>query len=116
MVTEELEQFFIIIDQYLDLLADTLISMHIMKQAHLLYTPSSWIDDVFRNSLAYIQAKREKIISEEKLIKVLQAKNHGVIKLVGDKDKWTSIASSSIPVRASIEIDKISQEELPLYV
>lgn len=109
------EEFFYKADQFLELLDDTLISMDIMNDAHLLENPSSWIDDVFRSSLAFIQAKQDKSFSEEQMIEILKARNSGVIRLAGGEEKWYSIASSSVPLRANLAIeDRI--DELLSYI
>lgn len=71
----------------------------------MLENSSSWIDDVFRSSLAFIQAKQDQSFSEEKIIEILKARNSGVIKLAGEGTKWHSIASSSVPLRASLVIE-----------
>lgn len=102
---QKVMEFFSEADQFLELLDDTLISMDIMNEANVLENSSSWIDDVFRSSLAFIQAKQDQSFSEEKIIEILKARNSGVIKLAGEGTKWHSIASSSVPLRASLVIE-----------
>ena len=96
----------------LDLIDDTLISMNLRKRAQDLQDCSTWIDDVFRGSLAYIQAKNYEKITQEKVIEILKARNRGVIKLADSPEKWKSIASSSVPLRASLFIDEHFEEIL----
>lgn len=103
--TEEGKKFFENSNRLLDLLDDTLISMDIKQSVNSLDDCTSWIDDVFRHSLAYIQAESASDFSKEKIIDVLKARNKGVIKLAGDCCKWKAIACSSIPLNASIYID-----------
>ncbi len=67
---------------------------------------STWIDDAFRGSLAYIQAKNSQEITQKQVIDILKARNQGVIKLSGSQQKWKSIACSSVPLKASLYIDE----------
>lgn len=96
----------------LELIDDTLVSMDILHEAELLKDPSSWIDDVFRTSLAFIQTKRIKDFDEEILIDILKSRNTGVLKLIGENIEWQSIASSSVPLKASIIIEENLRELL----
>ncbi|NFS11180.1 DEAD/DEAH box helicase [Clostridium botulinum] len=103
--TEEGKNFFESSNRLLDLLDDTLISMDIKQGINSLEECTTWIDDVFRGSLAYIQAESSLDFTQEQIIDVLKARNKGVVKLAGDYSKWKAIACSSIPLNASIYID-----------
>lgn len=109
---EEAENFFDRSSQLLDLIDDTLISMSLKNGVHDLQDCSTWIDDVFRGSLAYIQAEKSDKITQEQIIDILKARNYGVIKLAGSQTKWKSIACSSVPLKASLFIDKHLEEIL----
>ncbi len=109
---EETERFFEKGSWLLDLIDDTLISMNLKMGVHDLQDCSTWIDDVFRASLAYIQAKNSDKITQEQIIDILKARNKGVIKLAGSPQEWKSIACSSVPLRASLFIDEHLEEIL----
>lgn len=104
--TEKAEKFFIKTSWLLDLIDDTLISMNLKNGVQDLQDCSTWIDDAFRGSLAYIQAKNSQEITQEQIIDILKARNKGVIKLSGSQQKWKSIACSSVPLKASLYIDE----------
>lgn len=110
--SEVSEEFFESSSRLLDLVDDTLISMNLKNDVHDLQDCSKWIDDVFCGSLAYIQAKNTKKITQEQIIDMLKARNHGVIKLAGSPQKWRSIACSSVPLKASLFIDEHFDEIL----
>lgn len=103
---EEAERFFEKSSRLLDLIDDTLISMNLKNGVQDLQDCSTWIDDVFRGSLAYIQAKNSEKITQEQIIDILKARNQGVIKLAGAPQRWKSIACSSVPLKASLFIDE----------
>lgn len=106
IASEKAENFFEKSSRLLDLIDDTLISMSLKKTAQDLQDCSIWIDEVFRGSLAYIQAKNSREITQEQIIDILKARNRGVIKLAGSFQNWESIACSSIPLKASLFIDE----------
>lgn len=103
---EKTEKFFERSSWLLDLIDDTLISMNLKNGVQDLQVCSTWIDDVFRGSLAYIQAKNSQEITQEQVIDILKARNQGVIRLSGSHQKWKSIACSSVPLKASLYIDE----------
>ena len=108
--SERSEMFFKKSSWLLDLIDDTLISMNLKMGVQDLQDCSTWIDDVFRGSLAYIQAKNSEMITQEQIIDILKARNQGVIKLAGSPEKWKSIACSSVPLKASLFIDEHFEE------
>lgn len=107
-------EFTSIAEGIFDQIDDTLISMNMSNKSHLLENTSSWIDDVFRSSLAVIQASNREF-SGNKVIEVLKARNQGLLKVVGGSENWKTIAISSVPVRASLEIDK-RINEIVVYI
>ena len=108
--SEKIENFFENGSWLLDLIDDTLISMNLKMGVQNLQDCSTWIDDVFRGSLAYIQAKNSDKITQEQIIDILKARNQGVIKLAGSPQNWKSIACSSVPLKASLFIDEHLEE------
>ncbi|HYE09278.1 MAG TPA: DEAD/DEAH box helicase [Patescibacteria group bacterium] len=107
---EKAEKFIELSSDLLDLLDDTLISMDIKNDVQGEQDCSAWIDDAFRGSLAYIQARRNAEFTHENVIDVLKARNKGVIKLAGPTQSWKAIACSSVPLKASIYIDQYLDE------
>lgn len=103
---DKAEEFFEKSNWWLDLIDDTLISMNIKNDIQDLQDCSRWIEDVFCGSLAYIQAKNAKKITQDQIIDILKARNQGVIKLSGSPQNWKSIACSSVPLKASLFIDE----------
>lgn len=103
---KKVEMFFQRSSWLLDLVDDTLVSMNLKNGIQNLQDCSIWIDDTFRGSLAYIQAKNSKRITQEQVIDILKARNHGVLKISGSPNKWKSIACSSVPLKASLFIDE----------
>lgn len=84
-----------------DWLDDTLLAFDYKNNASFLVDPSSWIDDVFRCSLAYIQAENDNDISTEQVIEFLRSRNSAVIKMAGDAENWESIVKSGVPLSSS---------------
>lgn len=94
-----------IFKEIFDWLDDTLLALDYKNNAAFSEDPSIWIDDVFRGSLAYIQAENNEGISQEEVIKFLKSRNVAVIKLAGDVTKWESIVKSGIPLSSSTGLD-----------
>lgn len=107
---DKVEYFFRKSNYWLDLLDDTLISMDVKNDAQDLQDYSEWIDDIFRSSLAYIQAKNSEGLIQENVIDILKARNTGVIKLAGSVSAWTSLACSSVSLRMSLFIESHIEE------
>ena len=88
-----------------DWLDDTLLALDYKNNASLSADPSSWIDDVFRSSLAHIQAEKDEGISQDEVIEFLKSRNKAVIKMAGDPSNWKSIVKSGIPLSSSTVLD-----------
>ncbi|USD36805.1 DEAD/DEAH box helicase [Ferrimonas sp. SCSIO 43195] len=91
--------------QIFDWVDDTLLSLSYKNKANELQDPSSWIDTVFRNSLAYIQAVEDDVVSQEDIINFLKSRNRAVIKMAGDYVNWESMVKSGIPLSSSKALD-----------
>ncbi len=89
---------------------DTLLALDYKKVAFFDADPSSWIDDYFRNSLAYIQAQNESNITQEEVIQFLKARNKAVVRIAGDSSNWESIVKSGIPLSSSVLIEEHIEE------
>lgn len=88
-----------------DWLDDTLLALDYKNNASLSADPSSWIDDEFRYSLAYIQAEKDGDVSQDEVIEFLKSRNKAVIKMAGDSVNWESIVKSGIPLSSSTVLD-----------
>ena len=84
-----------------DWLDDTLLAFDYKNNASVSVDPSSWIDDVFRCSLAYIQAENDNEVSPEQIIEFLKSRNKAVITMAGDSENWESIVKSGVPLSSS---------------
>jgi len=89
---------------------DTLLALDYKKESFLYSDPSQWIDDSFRNSLAYIQAEQEDSITQEEIIQFLKARNRAVINIAGNSTNWESIIKSGIPLNSSMLIDEFIED------
>lgn len=89
-----------------DWIDDTLLAFDYKKLVYFDNDSSDWIDNYFRNSLAYIQAANEPGITQEEIIRFLKARNKAVINIAGNIYNWESIVKSGIPLSASIFIEK----------
>ena len=84
---------------------DSLLALNLAYESYNNSDMSEWIDDHFRKSLAYIQAKQNSKLSPENVIDLIKARNKAVISLVGDYHSWNSIISTGIPLLSSLAID-----------
>lgn len=87
-----------------DMIDDTLLALNLEIQTESDITKS--LDDIFRNTLAYIQAHHFKTVDSEDVISFLKARNEGVIKLAGDQSNWNNLVSSGIPLRSGLKLIK----------
>lgn len=90
---------------YFDWIDDTLLALDYKNNASISTDPSSWIDDTFRSSLAYIQAANDNDVSQDEVIEFLKSRNKAVLKMAGDSSKWESIVKSGIPLSSSTILD-----------
>ena len=95
---------------YFDWIDDTLLALDYKNNASASIDPSSWIDDVFRCSLAHIQAEKDKDVSQEEVIEFLKSRNKAVIKMAGDSTNWESIVKSGVPLSSSIVLDEYIEQ------
>ncbi|MCO6545986.1 MAG: DEAD/DEAH box helicase [Gilliamella sp.] len=88
-----------------DWLDDTLLALNYKNGSNNQDDPSAWIDNAFKHSLAYIQAKQNEDISQEEIISFLKNRNKAVISMAGDYVNWESIIRSGIPLSSSKALD-----------
>ena len=90
---------------YFDWIDDTLLALDYKNNASISADPSSWIDDVFRYSLAHIQAENDDDVSQDEVIEFIKSRNKAVLKMAGDSSKWESIVKSGAPLSSSTILD-----------
>lgn len=94
------------IDNIIVWIDDTLLALQDLNNQSDDEIDFGWIEIFFRNSLAFIQTKKQETLSEEDLIKFFQARVKGIIKKVGDeKLKWKSIINSGIPLNSDLFLE-----------
>lgn len=86
-----------------DMIDDTLLTLNLEYCDENIVTQ---IDDLFRYTLAYIQAKHFDQFSSDDVLSFLKARNVGVLKLAGEPSQWRSLVSTSIPLRSVITLQK----------
>jgi hypothetical protein len=91
----------------LDLIDDTLLSLNDKKMSWLNEDSSEWIDNFFRKSLAYIQSENHENIDGTNLIRYLKKRNNIILKKAGDHTKWKEHINTGIPLRSSIKLNEI---------
>ena len=104
-LANERKDYSLMFSENLDWVDDTLLALNYKKNASVNIDPSSWIDDVFRSSLAYIQAENNKDISQQEVVRFLKSRNKAVMKMAGNHSKWESIVKSGIPLSSSTVLD-----------
>jgi superfamily II DNA or RNA helicase len=101
-----------------DWLDDTLLAFNYKNNASISVDPSSWIDDAFRCSLAYIQAEKDTEVSPKQVIEFLKSRNKAVIKMAGASENWEGIVKSGVPLSSSAVLNDsidIIKEIIRLY-
>lgn len=106
ITTRNSEEEFIKRSQHsLDLLDDTILSLSIKYNADISDDCTSWVDQAFSNSLAFVQALNSTEIDQNQVVDILKARNIGVIKIAGAPFQWKKLITSSLPLRATLYID-----------
>ncbi|HEY5591328.1 MAG TPA: DEAD/DEAH box helicase [Paludibacter sp.] len=90
---------------FFDWIDDSLLALNLSYKSFDV-DESNWIDDHFRESLAYIQAKEE----GENIIKILKARSSAIKRIAGSQEQWKSFASSGIPLMSIVKIDELMDE------
>jgi replicative superfamily II helicase len=99
------------IDNVLDWIDDTLLALQDLNSMPEEQLDYGWIEDFFRNSLAYIQIKEDDSITKGELLSFVKARVTGIIKKVGgDNNKWKSIIKSGIPLNSDLFIESTLTE------
>lgn len=92
------------IDNLLDWIDDGLLSLHNQNSDEL--DNYSWVENYFRNSLAYIQSANYDDISGEEVVDFVEARIKGIIHKVGaNKEKCDAVVASGIPVNSDLQIE-----------
>lgn len=82
------------IEGLLDLIDDSILNLDIE------YDSVNFIEDHFKESLAYIQAGKDSVISQANVLSFLQARNDGIKLMLGDEEITKSYIKGGIPLRA----------------
>jgi hypothetical protein len=104
------EADFIILQNKLDLLDDTLLALNEKKMSWNDEDSSGWIDSFFRKSLAYIQAKNNADYNEGELIRYFKKRNKIILDKAGEHTTWKEYINTGIPLRSSIKLKNILPE------
>lgn len=90
---------------FFDWIDDSLLALNLAYRS-LDSEESNWIDDHFRESLAYIQAEG----NGDNVIQILKARSTAVKRIAGNPSQWKSFASSGIPLMSIAKIDELIDE------
>lgn len=106
----------------LDLIDDTLLSLHQLGSSSEDPLDVSWVETFFKKSLAYIQLSKneDESLKKEEVISFVKARIKGIVKSVGKNPlKWKTHIKSGIPLQSDLILeDKLSDiiEQLNQYV
>ncbi|WP_333624223.1 DEAD/DEAH box helicase [Sphingobacterium siyangense] len=64
------------------------------------------LDDLFRSSLAYLQAKEDKIVSGEQVIEFLSARHKALDKMIPENSSRSLLSTSSLPLASAIALEE----------
>lgn len=99
------------VNDVLDWIDDTLLALQDLHNPTDGDIDFGWIEDFFRNSLAFIQVKKQQELSEQSLINFFEARVKGIIQKVGeDKTKWKAIINSGIPLNSDLFVESKMEE------
>lgn len=93
------------ITDFFDWIDDSLLALNLAFNDFDL-NKSSWVDDHFRQSLAFIQAHE----NDEEIISIIKARSNAVKRMAGNPENWKSHASSGIPLLSIVKIDELIVE------
>jgi len=99
----------------LDLIDDTFLALNDKKTSWEYEDSSAWIDDFFRKSLAYIQAKNNEGYNETELIRYLKKRNAIILEQAGNHTTWKEHINTGIPLRSSIKLKEIMPQFEKLF-
>jgi hypothetical protein len=101
------------IDNYLDWIDDSLLSLLDINNESIDEIDYGWVEEFFRKSLACIQAANSREISSDEVIQLITSRIEGIVKKVGrDRNTWQSIITSGLPLNSNLMIE----ERLPLII
>jgi hypothetical protein len=88
------------IKDFFDWTDDVLLTYEIYNESE------EWVDTYFRNSLAYLQAKKKDESLAEKIIQILKARRDALIKIVDQPEKRKEFVVSGLPLMSIQQLDK----------
>lgn len=99
IIKDEIQDFF-------DWIDDALLSLQIKFEE----TPEK-LDDYFRQTLAYIQARNFEGLDQEDVVKFLKARCKAITeKIVPDGSLKSRLVSSGLPLASAVKLDEVFQE------
>lgn len=99
--------------QGLDLIDDTLLTLHQLHHEQDNPIDISWVESFFKKSLAYIQSQQEhdNLMEEDEIIPLVRARIKGILKSVGtDPSKWDVHIRSGIPLQSDLILEENIEE------
>lgn len=94
------------IDETLDWIDDTLLSLHSLHNENAENIDYSWVETFFRKSLAFIQISDKSVITGTQFLDIIKNRVEGIVSKVGtDKRKWLSLIKSGIPLNSDLMIE-----------
>lgn len=99
------EEFYEIFD-WID---DTLLALNTLS-----IEKEKSLDDIFRETLAYIQSQHLKSISQEEVICFLEARNDAINKMIPEIEVRKQLSISSLPMASAMILDNLFEEILDL--
>lgn len=89
----------------LDQVDDSILSLNIEYEDSNI--DANWIEEHFKNSLAYIQAERDETVSQKEVLEFISARNEGIKLLLGDVNDKRAFIKGSLPLRACSKLFEI---------
>ena len=93
------------IEAKLNWIDDTILSLHSIFNTENENQNYDWVDQHFRHSLAYIQARAAPQTAEN-VIRFVRARAQGIVAKVGNNRQfWASVVKSGIPLTSDLQIE-----------
>ena len=91
---------------FFDWIDDSLLALNLSYKSFDIDN-SDWVDNHFRESLAYIQASEDE---NKQVLEFIKARSKAVKKIAGNPEQWISLASSGIPLLSIAKINELIDE------
>ncbi|MBK8702922.1 MAG: hypothetical protein IPN33_04455 [Saprospiraceae bacterium] len=77
--------------------------------------PSEWIDNFFRQSLAFIQARNNADYNAEPLLRYLKERNKLIMEQAGEFQNWKNFINTGMPFRASLKLKNLMPSFINIF-